>query len=95
MRTGFMAITTALGFAGLVLSGPSRVHAACETCNGAASGNYPGAVASHPFHRSYRAKVHVMLPLYGADLPACFWRKMRLWDPDGQYWLVSRVQFCR
>ncbi len=95
MQTGFMAITIALGFTGLVLSGLPRAHAACEACNGAASGNYPGAVTSRPTHRWYRTKVHVVLPVYGADLPACYWRKMRLWDADGQYWLVSRVQFCR
>jgi hypothetical protein len=33
--------------------------------------------------------------LNDAYAPPCYWRKMRLWDPDGQYWLVSRIQFCR
>ena len=92
MRTGFV-IGLALGLAGLIVAGPPRAHAACEACNDAGA---PGAaVAPRARHRSHRASVHSMLPYYGVDLPACFWRKMRLWDPDGQYWLVSRVQFCR
>jgi hypothetical protein len=92
MRTGFV-IGLALGLAGLIVADPPRAYAECEACNDAGT---PGtAVASRAHHRSHHRSVHSMLPLYEADLPACFWRKMRLWDPDGQYWLVSRVQFCR
>jgi hypothetical protein len=95
MRTGLIVITMALGFAGLMLAVPPRAHAACEGCNGAASGDHPGSVARRAIHGSYRTKRYPALPVYGVELPGCFWRKMRLWDADGQYFLVSRIQFCR
>jgi hypothetical protein len=85
-----------LGFAGLALAGlPSRAHAACEGCAGAASGKHPGSIKKRPLHRSYRTERYPAFPAYGVELPGCYWRKMRLWDPDGQYFLVSRIQFCR
>jgi hypothetical protein len=95
MRTGFVAITLALGIAGLMLAGPPRAHAACEGCDEAASGNHAGSVKKRTIHRLYRTKLYPALPAYGVELPGCYWRKMRLWDPDGQYFLVSRIQFCR
>ena len=95
MRTGFIVITMALGMAGLTLAGPPRAHAACEGCTDAASGNHPAAIKKRAIHRSYRTKLYPALPAYGVELPGCYWRKMRLWDPDGQYFLVSRIQFCR
>jgi hypothetical protein len=95
MRTGLIVITMALGFAGLMLAVPPRAEAACEGCNGAASGDHPGSVVRRAIHRSYRTKLYPPRPAYGVELPGCFWRKMRLWDPDGQHFLVSRIQFCR
>ena len=92
MRTGFVVITMTLALAGLMLGSPSRAHAACEACNDADSGSRPGHVVKRSFHRSYRTKTYRPLPV---ELPGCHWRKMRLWDPDGQYFLVSRIQFCR
>jgi hypothetical protein len=95
MRTGLIVITMTLGLAGLMLGGPPRADAACEACNDAASGNHPGSVGRRTIHRSYRTKLYPALQAYGVELPGCFWRKMRLWNPDGQYFLVSRIQFCR
>jgi hypothetical protein len=95
MRTGLVVITIMLGFAGPVLAGLPRAHAACEACNDAASGNGPGSIVKRTIHRSHRTKLYPALPVYAAQLPGCYWRKMRLWDPDGQYFLVSRIQFCR
>jgi len=95
MRTGLIVITMTLGFAGLVLASPPRAHATCEGCNGAASGRHTGAIKKRSLHRSHRPERYPALPAYGVELPGCFWRKMRLWDPDGQYFLVSRIQFCR
>jgi hypothetical protein len=95
MRQGLIAITMALAFAGLMLGSPPRAHAACEGCNEAASDNHPGSIKKRTVHRAYHTKLHPALPTYGVELPGCFWRKMRLWDPDGQYFLVSRIQFCR
>jgi hypothetical protein len=95
MRTGFVAITMALGIAGLTLGAPPRAHAACEGCNDTASDTHPGYVKKRTIHRSYRTKLYPALPTYGVELPGCFWRKMRLWNPDGQYFLISRIQFCR
>ncbi len=96
MRTRLVVITMTLGFAGLVLAGPPpRVHAACAGCNNTASGNHPGSVGRRTIHRSYRPTLDPALPAYGVELPGCYWRKMRLWNPDGQYFLVSRIQFCR
>jgi hypothetical protein len=91
MRSGLIVITMTLAFAGLAVTRPPHAHAACEACNDSALGNRPGAVVKRPIHRSRRTA----LPTYGVELPGCFWRKMRLWDPDGQYFLVSRIQFCR
>jgi hypothetical protein len=93
MQTGFVAIALALGVAGFTLGAPPRAHAAC--CNGAESDNHPGAVKKRTIHRAYRTRLYPALPAYGVELPGCYWRKMRLWDPDGQYFLVSRIQFCR
>jgi hypothetical protein len=95
MRTGLVVITMTLVFAGLMLGSPSRAHAACEACNDAASRNRPGSVVRRTVHRSYRTRTYRAHPAYGVELPGCYWRKMRLWDPDGQYFLVSRIQFCR
>jgi hypothetical protein len=95
MRTGFVAITLALGIAGLTLGAPPRAHAACVGCTDAASDNHPGAIKKRIIHRSYRTNLYPAVRTYGVELPGCFWRKMRLWDPDGQYFLVSRIQFCR
>jgi hypothetical protein len=95
MRTGLIVITMTLGLAGPLLAGLPRAHAACVGCNDAASGDPTGAVERRPIHRSYRAKRRSLLSVYGVELPGCYWRKMRLWDPDGQYFLVSRIQFCR
>ena len=97
MRTGLIVITMTLGlgFAGLVLAGPQRAHAACEGCNDAASDHHPRSVKKRSIRRSYRAERNPAFRAYGVELPGCFWRKMRLWDPDGQYFLVSRIQFCR
>jgi hypothetical protein len=95
MRTGLVVITMTLAFAGLMLGSPPRAHAACEACNDADSGNSPGSVVRRTIHRSYRTKAYRAFPAYGVELPGCYWRKMRLWDPDGQYFLVSRIQFCR
>jgi hypothetical protein len=91
MQTGFAAIALALAIAGFTLG----AHAACEGCTAAASDNHPGSVKKRTIHRAYRAGAYPAFPTYGVDLPGCFWRKMRLWDPDGQYFLVSRIQFCR
>ena len=97
MRTGLIVITMTLGlgFAGLVLAGPQRAHAACAGCNDAASDHHPRSVKKRSIQRSYRAERNPAVRAYGVELPGCFWRKMRLWDPDGQYFLVSRIQFCR
>ena len=95
MRKGLIVITMTLGFAGLVLAGPQRDHAACEGCNDAASDHHPRSVKKRSIQRSYRAERNPAFRAYGVELPGCFWRKMRLWDPDGQYFLVSRIQFCR
>ena len=95
MRTGLIVITMTLGFAGLVLASPLRAHAACEGCNDAASDHHLRSVKKRSIHRSYRTERYPAFPAYGVELPGCFWRKMRLWDPDGQYFLVSRIQFCR
>lgn len=96
MRTGFVAIILALGIAGLPLGAPPPgAHAACAGCTAAASDNDPGAIKKRTIHRSYRTDLHPAFRAYGVELPGCFWRKMRLWDPDGQYFLVSRIQFCR
>ncbi len=95
MRTGLVAITLALGCAGLGLAGPPRAHAACKACNDAVSANHSGGVARRTFSRSRHIKLDRGLPVYGVVVPGCFWRKMRLWNPDGQYVLVSRIQFCR
>jgi hypothetical protein len=84
-----------LGFAGLVLAGPPRALAACEGCNDRTSGNHPRSVKKRSMHRSYRAERYPAFRAYGVELPGCYWRKMRLWDADGQYFLVSRIQFCR
>jgi hypothetical protein len=95
MRTGFIVITMtlALAFAGFALA--PGAHAACEACDGPASGKHPRSIEKRATHRSYRTEPYPALPIYGAGLPGCYWRKMRLWDPDGQYFLVSRIQFCR
>jgi hypothetical protein len=93
MRTGLVVITMTLAFTGLMLGSPPRAHAACEACNDAASDSRPGSVVRRTIHR--RTKAYRALPAYGVELPGCYWRKMRLWDPDGQYFLVSRIQFCR
>ena len=95
MRTGLIVITMTLGFAGLMLAVPPRAHAACEGCNDAASDHHPRFVKKRSIHRSYRAQLYPAFPAYGVEFPGCYWRKMRLWDPDGQYFLVSRIQFCR
>jgi hypothetical protein len=95
MRTRLIVITITLAFAGLMLGVLPRAHARCEACNEAASGNHPSSAVRRTIHRSYRTKLYPALPAYGVELPGCYWRKMRLWDPDGQYFLVSRVQFCR
>jgi hypothetical protein len=95
MQTGFVAIALALGIAGFTLGAPPHTHAACAGCNGAESDNHPGAVKKRTIHRAYRTRLYPALPAYGVELPGCYWRKMRLWDADGQYFLVSRIQFCR
>jgi hypothetical protein len=95
MRTGFVAITLALGIAGLTLEAPPRAHAACVGCTDAASDNHPGATKKRKIHGSYRTRLYPTRGAYGVELPGCYWRKMRLWDPDGQYFLLSRIQFCR
>ena len=96
MRTRLIVITIVLAFAGFALAvGPRALAAACEACTGTASGDNTGPVERYTIHRSHRAKRYPGPPIYGVGLPGCFWRKMRLWDPDGQYFLVSRIQFCR
>jgi hypothetical protein len=96
MRTWLIVITIVLGLGGFALPIAPRAHAAsCEGCNGTASDLDTGTVARRTIHRSQRAKGYRARPIYGVELPGCFWRKMRLWDPDGQYFLVSRIQFCR
>ena len=96
MRTGFVVIVIVLGFAGLVGPVAPGARAQCPTCNDATSpGQRSVVIVSRLAHRPYRTQVSTVLPAYWADLPACYWRKLRLWNPDGQYWLVSRVQFCR
>ena len=95
MRTGFVAISLALGIAGFALGALPRAHAACAGCTNPAPDNHPGVIKKRMIHRSYRTNLYPAFRAYGVELPGCFWRKMRFWDPDGQYFLVSRIQFCR
>jgi hypothetical protein len=59
---------------------PSELNAGCRGCSAA----YPYGGSSY-----YYAPGSSYAPVQG-----CYWRKVRHWDWDGQYWLVSRVQVC-
>jgi hypothetical protein len=59
---------------------PREVNAGCRSC----AVVYPYAGAYYNYAPGY----------FYAPIQGCYWRKVRHWDWDGQYWLVSRVQVC-
>jgi hypothetical protein len=90
MRTALIAMTAAV-VSGAVVGAPSPVNAGCRGCysdTGFAAG-WNGGEATYAFGPYYN---------YGPGYyygPGCYWRRQRVWDWDGQYWVIRRMMFCR
>jgi len=59
---------------------------ACRNCAYGAGWGNAGVVSPYSYYYDFGPGTY-----YG---PGCYWRRQRIWDWDGQYWVVRRVLVC-
>jgi hypothetical protein len=82
---GRLTVGVALSTAALAVA-TAGANAACRNC--AVGSDTPfGAYYWYGPSSSYAAAIYY-------NLAGCRWHRQRVWDWDGQYWVMRRVQVC-
>jgi hypothetical protein len=81
MRKAVMAMAAAAIVGGSAAPSLALAGVGCRNC-----GSNAGVVSPYSYYYDFGPGTY-----YG---PGCYWRRQRIWDFDGQYWIVRRVLVC-
>jgi hypothetical protein len=86
MRKAVMAIAAAAIVGWSAVPSLALAGAGCRNCGSATGWGNASVVSPYSYYYDFGPGTY-----YG---PGCYWRRQRIWDWDGQYWVVRRVLVC-